>query len=352
MPHYEGIVLKSKSRDTEGNFITKFFSVEELASYVISNLKSVAETQSGRMLEEVVMGRPVFFSENQEEDKLAEGRLKEAASLSGFKSVHFIMEPIAAALYYERSRHNTSAKNVFIFDFGGGTLDACLLQLDPSLKISDKSLKSKVLSSYGITLGGNDLDKDIFSGKYLSYFGKDVKWGEKKLPMPSHIFNDIAEWHLIEQLSKYEISSFLRQVSINGTDTNAIQRLITLIQDQQVFAVLQSIEQGKIGLSSSPESRIKHDFKNIKIDDPFTIEEFEYLVAKRRVEIQKCITECLTRAQLKPDLVDAVLKVGGSSQNIFVDKILADNFGGKIESDNVFTSVVAGLSIAASEIFD
>jgi hypothetical chaperone protein len=169
--------------------------------------------------------------------------------------------------------------------------------------------------------------------------------------MPFHIFNDIAEWHLIDQFRKIEMFRFLREVSVSGTDPDAIDRLITLIQDQQVFSILQNIEKGKIRLSESEKTTIEYLYKNICIEDFVTEREYQRLVIGRKSEIKKCIDECLRLANLKPEQIEAVLKVGGSSSNNFVDNILNDIFKPEVESDNVFTSVVAGLSIAASEIF-
>jgi len=352
LDYYEGILLKSTKRDLEGNLSVKFFGVEEMAAYVISNLKQKAEAELGTPIEKVVLGRPVEFAEDSKRDSLAQGRLEEAAKLVGFKSIQFILEPVAAALYYERSRPNTKSRNVFIFDFGGGTLDTCILELKASGKITQNSLNSQVLSSHGIVLGGNDLDKDVFEKRYLSFFGKNVQWSDKRLPMPAHIFNEVPEWHLIDQLRKRDMFGFLREVTANCTDPEAINRLTTLIQDQQVFAVLQTIERGKIALSASDEANIKYEFKDIHLNDSISRREFESMVSSRGTDIQKCIDECLIKAQLRADQIDAVLKVGGSSNNKFIDKILAANFQTQIENDDVFTSVVAGLSIAASEIFE
>ena len=171
LDYSEGISLRSTRRDTEGALPIKFFGVEEMASFVISNLRQKAESQLRSYSENVVLGRPVEFSPDTQKDTLAQNRLEEAAKLAGFSSVQFVLEPIAAALYYERSRPNSKSRNVFVFDFGGGTLDTCVLELRPSERISQNSLNSQVLASHGIMLGGNDLDKDIFARRYLNFFG-------------------------------------------------------------------------------------------------------------------------------------------------------------------------------------
>jgi len=171
LDYSEGISLRSTRRDTEGALPIKFFGVEEMASFVISNLRQKAESQLRSYSENVVLGRPVEFSPDTQKDTLAQNPLEEAAKLAGFSSVQFVLEPIAAALYYERSRPNSKSRNVFVFDFGGGTLDTCVLELRPSERISQNSLNSQVLASHGIMLGGNDLDKDIFARRYLNFFG-------------------------------------------------------------------------------------------------------------------------------------------------------------------------------------
>lgn len=351
LSYYDGISLKSKSKSETGRPNVHFFGVEELASIVISDLKQNAENQSGSKSESVVLGRPVFFSDNKEEDRLAQERLENAARLAGFRNINFVMEPIAAALYYEKTRKNTQAKNVFIFDFGGGTLDTCILELDKNKK-AERTLESKVLSSHGIVLGGTNLDKDVFSKKYMSYFGQRALWSEKGLSMPTHIYYKLPEWHLQEIEYRNDTLHFLRQVANGSTDPDAIRRLHTLIEDQQVFALLQSVEKGKIGLTPSGKSRIEFEHKDIAINDTFTLREFESLISSRRSEINECIDVCLEKAGMKGDQIDAVLKVGGSSNNAFINGLLSKRFNRTIESDDVFTSVVAGLSIAAEEVFN
>jgi outer membrane receptor protein involved in Fe transport len=51
-----------------------------------------------------VLGRPARFSADPKVDAFAEERLRKAAEVSGFTSVRFVIEPIAAALAYEARR--------------------------------------------------------------------------------------------------------------------------------------------------------------------------------------------------------------------------------------------------------
>jgi len=348
---YEGNLLRS-NKIVDGRYQSKFFPVEDLASYVISDLKKKAEDQNQREFHKVVLGRPVTFSEDHKLDQLAQDRLKEAATISGFKDIYFIQEPIAAALYYERTRLGREQKRVFVFDFGGGTLDTCVLNLVPNQKIDEVSLRSRVVSSHGINLGGTDLDKVIFGKLFMPYFGSQVTFDKQSLPMPSYLHHNLPDWHLSNQFNNPDILGMLRRIS-NDTyisDKDAVERLITLIKDQQIFALLNNIEDAKIVLSEKDTTKVLHQYLNINLDYPLSRQEFEDLVDSKRKEAEHCISECLHKAQLRPEDIDLVLRVGGSSCNPFAEQMLKKIFD-KVEDTEPLTSVVAGLSLAASEIF-
>ena len=75
--------------------------------------------------------RPVKFADNPEQDRQSEQTLRQAALDAGFGEVDFEFEPVAAALFFEKSL--TESQNVLIFDFGGGTLDIAIMRLgDPA----------------------------------------------------------------------------------------------------------------------------------------------------------------------------------------------------------------------------
>lgn len=76
------------------------------------------------------MGRPVHFvDDDPERDALAERSLRQAAQSVGFDDVLFQLEPIAAALDYERRLRRESI--VLVVDIGGGTSDFTVVRLGP-----------------------------------------------------------------------------------------------------------------------------------------------------------------------------------------------------------------------------
>ncbi len=302
-----------------------------------------------------MIGRPVVFSKDEKMDKLAEVRLEKAARISGFKEVGFVLEPVAAALYYERFFFdNKKVKTLFVFDFGGGTLDTCVLKLGKDFSTPrNKTYPDKVIASHGIDLGGTDLDKDVFKDLFFDYFGQNVAFNPQGLGMPYNIFDDITEWHLMQPEKEKQILETLRLIVSDPdcSDRNAVLRLMALVENQGVFALLQNIEQAKIGVNVKGHGQIKYNEGCIDICHLLTIEEYHRSITVRLPKVEDCIMECLKRAQIKPDEIDIILKTGGSSNNLFVDQLLAKIFNKKIQSSDIFTSVVAGLSIAANNLY-
>lgn len=90
----------------------------DLLALFIGQLKSRAEANAGREFEEVVLGRPVFFVDDDPmADQEAENTLVDVARKIGFKDISFQYEPIAAAFDYESTIEKEEL--VLIVDIGG-----------------------------------------------------------------------------------------------------------------------------------------------------------------------------------------------------------------------------------------
>jgi len=114
---FDGTVIWGKKR-----------SLEELIAVILRDIKTIGEKVSGQEIEKILLGRPVFFSDDATIDKMAEGRLAKAAKLAGFKEINFQLEPIAAGLSYERSLPDKKERKVLLGDFGGGTSDFTVMR--------------------------------------------------------------------------------------------------------------------------------------------------------------------------------------------------------------------------------
>ena len=160
----------------------------------LSHLKERAEGAAGHPLERAVLGRPVFFvDDNPRADALAQRQLEDAARSVGFREIHFQYEPIAAAFDYE-SRLAGEAL-VLVADIGGGTSDFSLVRVGPA-RMARSDRKEDVLAHHGAHVAGADFDRRIELAAILPEFGYrsiDTQGRE----MPSRIYFDLATWHLI-----------------------------------------------------------------------------------------------------------------------------------------------------------
>ena len=126
-------ILGSSLMDKETLILNELVSYKNILTKFLFYIKGVAEAQLGQSLTHVVMGRPVYFDDNDiKKDKLAEDTLRSIACDIGFKEVCFQYEPIAAAIAYERTI--TKEKLALIVDMGGGTSDFTVIRLSPDLK--------------------------------------------------------------------------------------------------------------------------------------------------------------------------------------------------------------------------
>ena len=101
---------------------------EKILGSFIKHLKDKADTFEGRSVENVTMGRPVHFVDNDPAaDKQAEHELRGIASSVGFKNIEFQFEPIAAAFAHEATVEGEQL--AIVADLGGGTSDFSVIRL-------------------------------------------------------------------------------------------------------------------------------------------------------------------------------------------------------------------------------
>ncbi|HEX7638221.1 MAG TPA: Hsp70 family protein, partial [Burkholderiaceae bacterium] len=103
---------------------------EVIASYLM-HLKRAAQARVGADIGRVVLGRPVFFvDDDPARDAAAQASLEAAARAVGFTDVRFQYEPIAAAFHYEQQVERE--QRVLVADIGGGTSDFSLVRVGPA----------------------------------------------------------------------------------------------------------------------------------------------------------------------------------------------------------------------------
>jgi hypothetical chaperone protein len=225
------------------------YSIEDLVVMVLRGIKERADRITGDSVQRAVLGRPARFSDNGQNDALAQTRLLQAAENAGFREVHLQLEPIAAAYSYERTLEKSEL--VLVADFGGGTSDFALIMLGPDRK-GRVERASDVLGTLGVTIGGDNLDSEIMRHKLLCYFGSEIHYesANKMLPMPAHLMGLLCEWRMISSLKDTRYKEFISSLRRNADDPDAAERLYALIDEDLGFALFQKIENTKQALST------------------------------------------------------------------------------------------------------
>ncbi|MGE0762245.1 MAG: Hsp70 family protein [Bdellovibrionales bacterium] len=328
-----------------GTFVgSRILSLENLVGTFLLEMKKRSEKLLGTQVETVALGRPARYSMDPVAEGFALHRMRKAAEFAGFKNIHFVPEPLAAAFDYRR--HLKSEKVVLIGDFGGGTSDFTLIKIGPY-----QYQKEHVLGMDGCPLAGDALDSLFMSQRLNENFGAKVRYkmlfGGNQLTMPVSIIDRLNKpAHIVhlKEPATYEFIKEVRKGALHDQDKKAIDRLFVLIEDQQIFSFFEHIEKTKRDLSSHDTSDFSFDYPGLEMKVPFRRQEFERWAEITKHKIFLALEECLNQAQMSPADVDLVSLTGGSAQVPLIRLELEQRFGAdKLQTQSHFHSVLSGL---------
>lgn len=316
----------------------KFYSVEELLTILLSEIKHRAELNLGHSLNSAVIGRPVRYV-GLGQDQIALNRMAQIARNSGFKHIKFEYEPVGAALNYGIDIQKP--QTILVFDFGGGTLDVCIMKFP----------QKEILAVSGRPIGGDLLNSRIISDNLVSYFGSEAVISGR-LPFPRHFFQSFSSWYQTTLLKNTKNIGTLQELAVRSDQPEAIQNFINFIVNDYGFNFFQSVDQSKIDLSSHLQTQFDFRKPQISISKEITRHNFETSISEDLSESEKCLTESLKLAGLEAKNIDRVILTGGSSQIPCFVSLIHRFFSPEIiiDSDH-FTAVALGLSLRAEELF-
>ncbi len=321
----------------------KDYTLEALIALYLGAVRERASDLLGEEVRSVVLGRPVHFvaAESDEDDRRAEERLRSAANLAGFEQVEFEFEPVAAARHYAQSIGEP--QNILIYDFGGGTLDLTVMRVAPGEPPDIKAIG-------GVGIAGDRFDQRIVEQALLPHFGSDVTWGDKSLPVPRNLTEQVTAWEGLAMLATVENRSFLHRMQANCTAPARLYALESLIFNFYGFALFETVEAVKRSLSSEPFGLIRFEGQDIDIWQPVMRSQFESYVRGDWRRIREAVIDVVGRSGLDPAQIDAVVRTGGSSSiPLFLD-MLGELFGTeKLVTEDLFAGVTAGLGIMGWE---
>jgi hypothetical chaperone protein len=291
------------------------------------------------------LGYPVNFEGRDAfSNQLALSRLGEAFGYAGVKEQHFYPEPIAAAVSFLHSNADAQGETLLCLDFGGGTLDFCVLRREGK--------NFSVVATHGIGLGGDHLDQILFRELLFPELGKGEVWRRRgfdreiETRFPFEEFEDLlVNWAVTYTLNQNRYTTpVLARIATGGPGTQKFERLRDVIQHNLSYLIFARIKTLKADLST--QSKAILDVPEIDLQIDLTRHDFEQMIAQPLQRVAEALDETVRIAGLHHDDIDIVLGTGGSSLIPAVKGLLEDRFAGRVVEHDPFTSVAAGLAIA------
>ncbi len=231
------------------------YTPEMISSMILQKLKADAEAYLGEKVTEAVITVPAYFSDAQRQ------ATKNAGTIAGLDVKRIINEPTAAALAYGVDKE--AEQKVMVYDLGGGTFDVSILDIGDGV--------FEVLSTSGNNrLGGDDFD---------------------------------------ERIINYLAAEFKKENGIDlKNDKMALQRL------------KEAAEKAKIELSGMMSTNVNLPFITADATGPKHLDitlnraKFNELTADLVEATMIPVRKAMDDAGLRPENIDKVLLVGGSSR--------------------------------------
>jgi hypothetical chaperone protein len=327
----------------------KRVALRDIIGMFLRHLKALVEQQLQKSVDSVVLGRPVRFVDHDDEaDRRAESELVGIAKAQGFRHVETQFEPVAAALAYEQDLEREELS--LIVDLGGGTSDFVIARLSPERsRHADRS--QDILARTGVHIGGTDFDRHLSIAQVMPHLGYHTHVGEKRLPMPHHLYHDLATWHLIPSGYTPDNLNYLRGVLQTAEDPDLIQRLIDVLVDRKGHHIAAEVEAAKIALSDRRKVMLRIPLRT-PIETPVTANDLDNAVHEDALRIVHAIELCLQAADVKGNDIQSVFLTGGSTAIAEVRRqILKLVPQARPVTGDLFGSVGLGLAIDAERRF-
>jgi Fe-S protein assembly chaperone HscA len=268
----------------------KTFTPPEISALILRQLKRNAERFFGAQVTKAVITVPAYFNDAQRQ------ATKDAGRIAGLEVLRLVNEPTAASLAYGLDRKQNGI--VAVYDLGGGTFDISILKLHDGI--------FEVIATNGDThLGGDDIDNLLIT------IALDDTLGDLGLDLRSKDLRHNAE---------------------------AVQ------------AIRNAVIEAKIALSSQPSVKLDVELPGGKrYVREITREQFEQLI---QPIIDRTVGPCkqaLKDAGLKPEQIDEVVLVGGSTRIPKVRALVKELFHREPHTDLNPDEVVAlGAAVQAN----
>jgi len=314
---------------------------------ILTEIKTRAELYLGKEFNGIILGRPVNYmgSHSDDDNNQALYIMRQAARLSGFIDVRFVVEPMAASLVISRTMFDSNVP-ALVIDVGGGTSDIILLDVN-----SNADEKLNVLGAVGERIGGNDFDESLAKKKFAQHIGanSEIIGGGS---VPNHFVMDALSTRDIHKQAAFrkagiQIHSYISQV----LEPVMVERLYQMFQMQLQHEVLLIAEEAKIRLSENESQVSNFTFFN----DPFSVSlyanELPSIYTHELNGIHRNVKTILAKC-LPSNSAYRVFLTGGKAKCSTLIESIKDLIpkGTVINRISALQGVVAGLAVVARSI--
>ena len=353
---YEGRLMRSLKSllgtsliDAQTEVMGRALPFRELLAQFIGELKRRAEIASGMVFDSAVIGRPVFFVDGDAAaDRQAEATLCEIACASGFRSVAFQFEPIAAAFDYESSISREEL--VLVADIGGGTSDFSLVRLSPQ-RSAQADRRSDILATGGVHIGGTDFDKYLSLACVMPLLGLGSLL-ENDTAVPSSYYFNLATWHTINLVYTQKVWQQLQEVVRDARAREKLARLQNLIRQRDGHWLAMQVEEGKIALSGATSVALVLDRLRPPLELVLQRDAFDSAISHLLTNVESTVAALLRDASLPASQIDTIFFTGGSSGvgalRARIGRLAPQ---ARLVEGDLFGSIGMGLGLAAARRF-
>lgn len=321
----------------------------ELLAQFIGELKRRAEKQAGQPFKRAVLGRPVFFvDDDPKADRQAQETLAGIARSVGLKDIAFQYEPIAAAFDYESQISREEL--VLVVDIGGGTSDFCLVRLSPE-RATRVERRDDILASGGVHIGGTDFDKYLSLASVMPSLGLGSRL-QTGLVVPSGPYFNLATWHTINQVYSRKSWTLITELQRDALEPKKIERLQNLVEERAGHWLAMQVEAAKIALSDAPLTQM--DLGRISVGETLALHraDLDRAIGHLVERIELTVARLLKDAGIRADELDTVFFTGGSSGvPLLRERISALLPNARAVEGDLFGSIGTGLAIDALRKF-
>ncbi|MGE0406175.1 MAG: Fe-S protein assembly chaperone HscA [Candidatus Korobacteraceae bacterium] len=240
----------------------KQYTPPEVSAHILRQLRRNAERYFGQPVAKAVVTVPAYFNDAQRQ------ATKDAGRIAGLEILRLVNEPTAAALAYGLDKKREGI--VAVYDLGGGTFDISILRLHDGI--------FEVVATNGDThLGGDDIDNLL--------------------------------------------------ITIALDDIRGDMGLDLRRNGEAVQAIRKAVIEAKIALSSAEKTLLDVELADgKKYQREISREQFEGLIESIVQRTAGPCKQALRDAGLRPEQVDEVVLVGGSTRIPRVRRLVQEMF--------------------------